>query len=69
MIIRQTFNFAAHLAAGVAFGLLAVAACKACRNWRCGVSEGNEPKAEVIPGVSDPDVNATGTGKSTLATS
>ncbi len=30
MIIRQTLNFAAHLAAGVAFGALAVVAAGAC---------------------------------------
>lgn len=34
MIIRQTLNFAAHLAAGVAFGALAVVAVTACAKAR-----------------------------------
>lgn len=34
MIIRQTLNFAAHLAAGVAFGALAVVAATACAKAR-----------------------------------
>lgn len=34
MIIRQTLNFAAHLAAGVAFGALAVVALAACTRRR-----------------------------------
>jgi len=38
MIIRQTLNFAAHLAAGMAFGALAVAALSACAKARNNAS-------------------------------
>lgn len=44
MIIRQSLNFAAHLAAGIAFGALAVVAASAClkaRNRGSGSSLGD----------------------------
>jgi len=45
MIIRQTLNFAAHLAAGIAFGALAVAAYQAL----------NRPDENGCPGASRHD--------------
>lgn len=56
MIIRQTFNFAVHLAAGVAFGLLVVAACKACRNGRCQMNGRYRPRSVTTSPVPDPNV-------------
>ena len=34
MIIRQALNFTVHMAAGIVFGALAIAACKAMKRRR-----------------------------------
>lgn len=49
MIIRQTLNFAAHLAAGVAFGVLAVVALGACAQKRIKAPAPIEPLPAADP--------------------
>lgn len=49
MIIRQTLNFTAHLAAGIAFGALAVVALSACALKRPKARTPIEPVSPVRP--------------------
>ena len=44
MIVRSALNFAAHFAAGIAFGMLAVAACAAWRRTAQSASQEREPR-------------------------
>jgi hypothetical protein len=49
MIIRQSLNFAVHLAAGIAFGALAVAMLAACAQARGRGRPAAEPLEPVEP--------------------